>query len=64
MFLFLRYNALPMLNDLLKMLHQENKTIFITGDFNINTSDSIINPNINVINFHIFIPLLIDNRLE
>ena len=53
-----------MLNDLLKMLHQENKTIFITGDFNINTSDSIINPNINVINFHIFIPLLIDNRLE
>ena len=39
------------LNDLLKMLQQENKTIFITGDFNINTSDAIINPNINVNNF-------------
>ena len=38
-------------NDLLKMLQQENKTIFITGDFNINTSDAIINPNINVNNF-------------
>ena len=35
------------LNDLLKMLQQENKTICITGDFNINTSDAIINPNIN-----------------
>ena len=39
------------LNDLLKMLQQENKTIFITGDFNINSSDAIINPNINVNNF-------------
>ena len=35
------------LNDLFKMLQQENKTLFITGDFNINTSDAIINPNIN-----------------
>ena len=38
---------------LLKMLHRENETIFITGDFNIefsvfNTSDAITNPNINV----------------
>ena len=33
------------------MLQQENKTIFITGDFNINSSDAIINPNINVNNF-------------
>ena len=33
------------------MLQQENKTIFITGDFNINTSNAIINPNINVNNF-------------
>ena len=39
------------LNDLLKILQQENKIIFITGDFNINTSDAIINPNINVNNF-------------
>ena len=39
------------LKDLLKMLQQENKTIFITGDFNINSSDAIINPNINVNNF-------------
>ena len=33
------------------MLQQENKTIFITGDFNIDTSDAIINLNINVNNF-------------
>ena len=33
------------------MLQQENKTIFITGDININSSDAIINPNINVNNF-------------
>ena len=39
------------LDDLLKMLQQEKKTIFITGDFNINTSDAIINPNMNVNNF-------------
>ena len=39
------------LNDLLQMLNQENKTIFVTGDFNINTSDAIINPNTNVNNF-------------
>ena len=36
------------LNDLLQMLNQENKTLFVTGDFNINTSDAIINPNNNV----------------
>ena len=40
------------LNDLLQMLNPENKTMFLTGDFNINTSDVIINPNINVNNFH------------
>ena len=60
MLLLLRYIALPdvppflfneKLNDLLKMLQQENKTIFITGDFNINSNDAIINPNINVDNF-------------
>ena len=39
------------LNDFLKMLQQENKTIFITGDFNINSSDAISNPNINVNNY-------------
>ena len=39
------------INDLLQMLNQENKTMFVTGDFNINTSDAIINPNINVNNF-------------
>ena len=33
------------------MLNQEKKTMFLTGDFNINTSDAIINPNINVNNF-------------
>ena len=33
------------------MLNQENKTMFVTGDFNINTSDAIINPNINMNNF-------------
>ena len=33
------------------MLQHENKTIFITGDFNINTSNAIINPTINVNNF-------------
>ena len=39
------------LNDLLQMLNQENKTMFVTGDFNINTSDAIINANINMNNF-------------
>ena len=34
------------LNDLLQMLNQENKTMFLTGDVNINTSDAIINPRI------------------
>ena len=44
------------LNDLLQMLNQENKTIFVTGDFNIYTSDAIINPNTNVNHFqNIFI---------
>ena len=33
------------------MLQHENKTLFITGEFNINTSDAIINPDINVNNF-------------
>ena len=33
------------------MFNQEIKTMFVTGDFNINTSDAIINPNINVNNF-------------
>ena len=48
------------LNDLLKMLQQENKTIFITGDFNTNSSDAIINPNINVNNFqNVFYPISI-----
>ena len=48
------------LNDLLKMLQQENKTICITGDFNINTSDAIINPNINVNNVqNMFYPISI-----
>ena len=42
------------INDLLQMLNQENKTMFVTGDFNINTSDAIINPNINVNNFQFF----------
>ena len=47
------------LNDLLQMLNQENKTIFVTGDFNINTSDAIINPNTNVNNFqNIFLSYL------
>ena len=55
------------LNDLSQMLNQENKTIFVTGDFNINTSDAIINPNINVNNFqnmflsYLYTPL-IDKR--
>ena len=39
------------LNDLLQMPNQENKTIFVTGDFNTNTSDTIINQNNNVNNF-------------
>ena len=30
---------------------KSRSTIFITGDFNINSSDAIINPNINVNNF-------------
>ena len=38
------------LNDLLHMLNQEINHV-LTGDFNINTSDAIINPNINVNNF-------------
>ena len=47
------------LNDLLQMLNQENETIFVTGDFNINTSDAIINPNTNVNNFqNIFLSYL------
>ena len=47
------------LNDLFQMPNQENKTIFVTGDFNINTSDAIINPNINVNNFqNIFLSYL------
>ena len=33
------------LNDFLHMPNQENKTMFLTGDFNINTIDAIINPN-------------------
>ena len=45
------------LNDLLQMLNQKNKTIFVTGGFNINTSDAIINPNINVNNF-LYTPLI------
>ena len=46
------------------MLNQENKTMFVTGDFNINTSHAIINPNINVNNFqniflsYLYIPLI------
>ena len=36
------------LNDLLQMLNQKNKTMFLTGDYNINTSDAIINTNITV----------------
>ena len=45
-------DVLPnLLNDLLQLLNQENKTMFVTGDFNINTSDAIINPNINVNKF-------------
>ena len=48
------------------MLQQENKTIFITGDFNLNNSEAIINPNINVNNFQnvflsYFYTPLIDN---
>ena len=39
-------------NHLLQMLNQEKKNMFLTGDFNINTSDAIINPNINVNNFY------------
>ena len=47
------------LNDLIQMLNQKNKTMFVTGDFNINTSDAIINPNINVNNFqNIFLSYL------
>ena len=41
------------------MLNQENKTMFLTDDFDINTSDAIINPNINVNNFqNIFLSYL------
>ena len=48
------------LNDLLQILNMENKTMFITGDFNINTGDVIINPNINVNNFQMTLnPIII-----
>ena len=37
--------------DLLQFLSKENKYIFIVGDFNVDTSSAIINPNITVNNF-------------
>ena len=37
--------------DLLNYLTRENKLIYILGDFNIDTSNAIINQNIGVINF-------------
>ena len=37
--------------DLLQFLSRENKYIFIVGDFNVDTSSAIINPNITVNNF-------------
>ena len=39
------------LTDLLNYLTRENKHIYILGDFNIDTSSTIINPNIGVNNF-------------
>ena len=46
----------------LKCYNKKIYTIFITGDFSINTSDAIINPNINVNNFkkYLFYTPLID----
>ena len=37
--------------DILQFLSRENKYIFILGDFNVDTSSAIINPNIDVNNF-------------
>ena len=37
--------------DLLQFLSRENKYIFIVGDFNVDTSRAITNPNITVNNF-------------
>ena len=39
------------LTDLLHYLSKENKYIFIIGDFNVDTSSAIINPNVHVNNF-------------
>ena len=39
------------LGDLLNYLTRENKLIYILGDFNIDTSNAITNPNIGVNNF-------------
>ena len=39
------------LSDLLNYLTRENKLIYILGDFNIDKSNAIINPNISVNNF-------------
>ena len=39
------------LTELLHYLSKENKYIFIIGDFNVDTSSAIINPNVNVNNF-------------
>ena len=39
------------LTDLLNYLTRENKLIYILGDFNIDTSNAIINPNIGVNKF-------------
>ena len=52
------------LTDLLNYLTRENKLIYILGDFNIDTSSAIINPNIGVNNFqntflsYFYIPLI------
>ena len=37
--------------ELLQFLNRENKLIFILGDFNVDTSSAMINPNITVNNF-------------
>ena len=37
--------------ELLQFLNRENKYIFILGDFNVDTSSAMINPNITVNNF-------------
>ena len=37
--------------ELLQFLNRENKFIFILGDFNVDTSSAMINPNITVNNF-------------